>query len=59
MRSLCNKAIETFDKYHEILAQKALYVSDEMDLELNKVFKNIKDRVDINVNIISFFDKVN
>ena len=46
VRSLCNKAIELFDKYHETLTQKALYVSDEMDLELNKVFKNIKDRVD-------------
>ena len=36
-RSLCNKAIEIFDKYHDILAEKALYVSEDMDIELNKI----------------------
>jgi DNA excision repair protein ERCC-2 len=46
IRSLCNKAIEIFDKYHDLLAEKALYVSTEMDNELNKILRNIKDRVD-------------
>ena len=46
VRKLCNKAIEIFDKYHDILAEKALFVSLEMDLELNKALKHIKERVD-------------
>ena len=46
VRNLCNKAIEIFDKYHDLLAEKALYVSTEMDNELNKILRNIKDRVD-------------
>lgn len=46
VRSLCNKTIELFDKYHDILAEHTLYTSEEMDFELNKALKNIKDRVD-------------
>ena len=45
-RKLCNNALEIFDKYHDLLAEKALYVSIEMDLELNKALKQIKERVD-------------
>ena len=46
VRSLCNKAIEIFEKYHDLVTEKALYVSECMDIELNKILRNIKDRVD-------------
>lgn len=46
VRNLCNKALELFDKYHDVITNKALYVSDEMDIELNKALRNIRDRID-------------
>ena len=46
IRSLCNKALEIFDKYHDTLTEKAIQINQEMDHELNKALKNIKDRVD-------------
>ena len=45
-RNLCNKAIEIFDKYHDLLQEKALYVSVDEDYELNKILRAIKDRID-------------
>lgn len=45
-RSLCNKAIEIFEKYHDLMAAKAIYVSIEKDIELNKILRAIKDRID-------------
>ena len=46
VRSLCNKTLEIFDKYHDTLIEKAIQINEEMDHELNKALKNIKDRVD-------------
>ncbi len=46
IRNLCNKAIGIFEKYHDLLAEKALYVSVEKDNELNKILHSIKDKVD-------------
>ena len=46
VRNLCNKALELFDKYHDVITNKALYISDEMDIELNKALRNIRDRID-------------
>lgn len=45
-RNLCNNAIKAFENYHDVLAEKAIYLSVDEDYELNKCLSALKDRTE-------------
>ena len=45
-RNLCNKVIEIFEKYMDLTAEKAIYISLAQDMELDKTLRGLRDRID-------------